>query len=95
MGGASMAPADVPTVMKPTPTERWRAGNHSAIALTPAGIAAASVRPRKPRKAASAIQPPASTWAQLAIDHSMANSAKPVRSPSVSSTKPQTGCITV
>src|SRR6516162_10577056 len=94
-GGANKAPSDVPALKKPTATERSLAGNHSEIALIPAGIAAASVNPSNPRKAAREPQPPAKACNTLDKDQAIANNVNPDLMPRKSSTKPHTDCITV
>jgi ACS family hexuronate transporter-like MFS transporter len=57
-----------------------------AVAFIPAGFAHPSARPSRPRRAASARHPFASPCAMLTTDHAIANSAKPTRSPTTSST---------
>ena len=94
-GGASSAPSEVPTLKKPTAIDFSLSGNHSATAFMPAGIAAASVSPIRPRAPASETQPVTPPCRQPAIDHNAANSAKPSRKPMASTISPQTGCMIV
>ncbi len=83
-GGASSAPMDEPMLNQPMPTERSLAGNHSVVALTPAGMPAASVMPSSPRKTARLAQPLASAAAAQASDQASANTAKPILVPTAS-----------
>ena len=95
IGGAIMAPSEVPALNQPTALDRSAPVNHSLTAFMPAGIATASVAPSAPRSAISARQPPAPAWKMPTIDQRAANRANPTRRPSRSRMKPQTGCITV
>lgn len=85
-GGAHRAPIEEPMLNQPIATERSRAGNHSVVALTPAGMPAASVNPSKPRKKAMLCQPVASAAQAQATDQASANTAKPILVPTASST---------
>jgi hypothetical protein len=78
---------------QPIATERSRAGNHSADALTPAGMPAASVRPSTPRNAARLCQPVASAAEAQASDQASANAKKPILVPIASRMVPATGCM--
>ncbi|CNT84783.1 Uncharacterised protein [Salmonella enterica subsp. enterica serovar Bovismorbificans] len=83
-GGASIAPIEVPILNRPPAIPRSFVGNHSALALIPAGIADASVSPIRPRRNARLIQPPASACAMLISDHNKAKIKKPIFSPMTS-----------
>ena len=76
------------------PTERSLAGNHSVVALTPAGIPAASDIPNKPLKNAKLCHPVDNAAAAHASDHKKANTAKPILVPTASKINPAIGCIT-
>src|SRR5512142_1492755 len=91
-GGASIDPTEAPILYKPPASPRSFAGNHSAVAFIPAGLAEPSAKPSRPRSQAKACQLPASECAILTIDHAMANIAKPTFNPSTSITYPQIGC---
>ena len=85
-GGASIEPNEAPMLKSPPANPRSRAGNHSAVAFMPAGLAEPSARPSSPRSPASVCQLWASACAMLMTDQAMAKMAKPSRSPSTSST---------
>ena len=70
----------------PPASPRSRAGNHSAVAFIPAGLADPSASPSSPRSPAKACQLPARPWAMLMSDQEKAKSAKPSFSPITSST---------
>ena len=84
-GGASNAPTDEPMLNQPIATERSLAGNHSVVALTPAGMPAASVRPNTPRKKARLCQLVDHAAAAQATDQASAKRPKPSFVPIVSS----------
>jgi len=92
-GGAHTAPIEEPILNQPMAIDRSFAGNHSVVALTPAGIPADSASPRKPRNAARLCHPVASDAAAQAKDQANANNRKPIFVPSVSSNTPAMGCI--
>ncbi|MNP35600.1 hypothetical protein D3C76_1289400 [compost metagenome] len=92
-GGASKAPSDEPILNQPIATERSLAGNHSVVALTPAGKPAASVMPSSPRMKAMLCQPVARAAPAQASDQAMANTAKPSLVPMKSMNQPATGCM--
>ena len=94
-GGAIMLPTLVPIWNALVASGRSRGGNHSDTVLAPAGIAAASVAPSKPRKNARLGQPVAKAWAMFDSAQPIAKRKKPSRVPSASSTPPATVCITV
>jgi transketolase len=62
------------------------AGNHSAVAFMPAGLAEPSLNPRRPRSQANACQEWANPCAMFTSDHATANMAKPSLRPSTSRT---------
>ncbi|MNN95734.1 hypothetical protein D3C81_2145890 [compost metagenome] len=74
-------------------TERSLAGNHSVVALTPAGRPAASVMPNSPRMNAMLCQPVAKAAPAQATDQAMANTAKPSLVPMKSMNQPAIGCM--
>src|SRR6202000_857533 len=92
-GAPTPPPRGEPMLNQPIATDRSLAGNHSLVALTPAGMPAASARPSTPRNSARLRQPVAQAAAAQATDHASANAAKPSLVPTVSSTKPATGCM--
>src|SRR6516165_1356965 len=55
-GGASIEPADAPMLKGPPASPRSLAGNHSAVAFIPAGLAQPSANPSNPRRPAKACQ---------------------------------------
>jgi len=84
-GGASTAPIDEPMLNQPIATDRSLAGNHSVVALTPAGMPADSVAPSKPRNTARPCQEVANAVAQQASDQARAKIANPSLVPMASS----------
>jgi len=92
-GGASNAPKDEPMLNQPMATERSLAGNHSVVALTPAGKPAASVMPSNPRRNAMLCQPLARAAPAQASDQAKAKTAKPSLVPMKSMSQPAIGCM--
>src|ERR1035437_3693879 len=55
-GGANMEPTEAPMLYTPPATPRSLAGNQSAVAFMPAGLAEPSVNPSSPRSQANACE---------------------------------------
>ena len=87
-----MEPTEAPMLYTPPARPRSLAGNQSAVAFMPAGLAEPSAKPRSPRSQANACQLPASECAIFTSDHEIAKIANPILRPSTSSTYPQIGC---
>src|SRR5438270_13265992 len=87
-GGAAIAPTDEPMLNQPVATERSLAGNHSPTTFNPAGITDDSAPPKRARQRLNCHQFTASPCSMLAADQANANSAKPIRVPTRSSTYP-------
>src|SRR5690242_21364461 len=77
-GGATMEPTDAPMLYTPPARPRSFAGNHSAVAFMPAGLADPSANPRRPRSHANACQLPASACAMFTTDQEIAKMANPI-----------------
>lgn len=78
--------AMAPMLKMPPAIPRSFAGNHSAVAFIPAGLADPSANPRRPRSQANACQEWANPCAMFTSDHATANMAKPSLRPSTSRT---------
>jgi hypothetical protein len=81
-----MEPTDAPMLKRPPARPRSLAGNHSAVAFIPAGLAQPSAKPSSPRRAANADQVYARLCAMLTNDQATANIAPPAFSPTTSRT---------
>src|SRR5579871_6136324 len=90
-GGANIEPTEAPMLYTPPASPRSFAGNHSAVAFIPAGLAEPSLSPRSPRSQANAGQLLTRACAILTSDQETANIANPTLRPSTSSTYPQMG----
>lgn len=94
-GGAIMLPTLVPIWNALVASGLSVGGNHSDTALVPAGIAAASVAPNRPRKNARLAHPVANACTMFDSAQPTANTKKPSRVPSASRIVPATDCMTV
>jgi hypothetical protein len=86
-----MAAKLVPVLKMPVASERWRLGNHSAIALMHAGKLVASPIPKTKRAAAKPTTDDISAWLMAATLQRVTPSAKPIFTPNLSIRCPAMG----
>ena len=93
-GGARMGPKLRPVSKAPMATPRCSGLNHSATALTPPGMMAASPMASMARKRQRVLSPTAAPWRTSATDHQITTMAIPRREPRRSSIRPISRYIT-